>query len=211
VLPFFAFIFVWLVVLASIVFENATDVLPLVGTEVTLTGRTLLWDTEMASFPKYPFLGVGFQAFWQVGNWRAEKLWLYSHIPGKAGFHFHNIYLQILVDLGLVGLFALVATFAVIIARFLRLVAFFQPRPEQVFAIGIFVFFFMRTTLEVDLLWQFQAPSIFMCMVWEYMRPALGENRVNVLRPAINQSDPALKFGDMGSQRRNQRTEFFSR
>jgi exopolysaccharide production protein ExoQ len=109
----FAFIFVWVVVLASIVFENATDVLPLLGKEATLTGRTVLWDTAMASFPKHPFLGVGFQSFWQVGNWRAEQLWLYSHIPGKSGFHFHNTYLQILVDLGLVGLFVLVATFAV--------------------------------------------------------------------------------------------------
>jgi exopolysaccharide production protein ExoQ len=178
----FAFIFVWIVILASTVFENATDVLPLLGKEATLTGRTVLWDTAMISFPKHPFLGVGFQAFWQVGNWRAEQLWLYSHIPGKSGFHFHNTYLQILVDLGLVGLFTLVATFAVIIARILRLVAFFQPGPEQVFAIGIFVFFFMRTTLEVDLLWQFQAPSILMCMVWAYVRPALGEKRISLRR-----------------------------
>jgi exopolysaccharide production protein ExoQ len=178
----FAFIFVWIVILASTMFENATDVLPLFGKEATLTGRTVLWDTAMISFPKHPLLGVGFQAFWQVGNWPAEQLWLYSHIPGKSGFHFHNTYLQILVDLGLVGLFSLVATFAAIIVRILRLVAFFQPRPEQVFAIGIFVFFFVRTTLEVDLLYQFQVPSILMCMVWAYMRPALGEKRISLRR-----------------------------
>jgi exopolysaccharide production protein ExoQ len=178
----FAFTLIWLVVLASTVFENATDVLPLLGKEATLTGRTVLWDTAMDSFPKHPFLGVGFQAFWQVGNWRAEQLWLYSHIPGKSGFHFHNTYLQVLVDLGLVGLFVLVATFSVIIARIFRLVAFFQARPEQVFAIGIFVFFLMRTTFEVDLLWQFQVPSILMCMVWAYMRPGLGEKIINIRR-----------------------------
>ena len=178
----FAFIFAWVLVLASTVFENATDVLPLLGKEATLTGRTVLWDAAMVSFPKHPFLGVGFQAFWQVGNWPAEQLWLYSHIPGKSGFHFHNTYLQILVDLGLVGLFALVATFAVIIARILHLVAFFQPGPEQVFAIGIFVFFFMRTTLEVDLLWQFQVPSVLICMVWAYMRPASAEKRISLRR-----------------------------
>jgi hypothetical protein len=45
------------------------QVLNAVGKDTTLTGRTALWSAAGASILAHPTLGVGYQAYWQVGSW----------------------------------------------------------------------------------------------------------------------------------------------
>jgi exopolysaccharide production protein ExoQ len=142
------------------------------GKDTTLTGRAHLWEHALLSIAKQPILGVGYQAFWQVGNWGAEHLWDYLGLGTvKYGIHFHNMYVNVMVDLGLVGLSMLVATFLVITVRIMT-VSLARPTMEQMFAAGIFIFLFLRTPIEVDLLYAFQLPSILFCLVWIYLRSA---------------------------------------
>jgi exopolysaccharide production protein ExoQ len=73
--------------------------------DVTLTGRTGLWQDLLNNAAKSPVLGVGFGAFWvgHIGyamypleNWsRATPEWR----PGEG----HNGYLDVYVDLGVIG------------------------------------------------------------------------------------------------------------
>lgn len=159
-----------LIVLATLDL-NFADLLGSVGKDVTLSGRTLLWDEAFSSIAENPLGGTGYDGFWQVGNWGAEELWYYSHIPEKYGYHFHNTYLQVSVDLGLAGLAVFVGMLLIIIGR---TVAILLARPlssGQLFAITVFMFLLLRTPLEVDLFFQFQIASILLCVIWIYLRP----------------------------------------
>jgi exopolysaccharide production protein ExoQ len=148
-----------------------SDLLQHFGKDTSLTGRTLLWQHALDSIWENPVAGLGYQAFWQVGNWSAEQLWLYSHIPSKYGFHFHDMYLQVAVDLGLIGLFLFVAIFIVLMARVAAVLMGPPPTAEQIFAMNIFIFFLLRSPIEVDLFFQFSIPSVLICMAWIYLPP----------------------------------------
>lgn len=163
-------ILVMFIALGTLNLDAIQDILAYFGKDVTLTGRTFLWGHALTSLAENPVLGVGYQAYWQVGNWAAEQLWQYAGISNKYGFHFHNTYLQVLVDLGAVGLITLLATFIVITARAALVVVSARPSLEQLFAIAVFIFLLLRTPIEVDLFFQFQIPTILFCMIWLYLR-----------------------------------------
>ena len=78
-------------------------VLDFLGKDPTLTGRTKLWK-ELLQFDINPLFGTGFESFW-TGD-RLATLWA-AHwwMPTQA----HNGYLETYLNLGLVGLFILIA------------------------------------------------------------------------------------------------------
>jgi exopolysaccharide production protein ExoQ len=148
---------------------NYVSVLSYFGKDITLTGRTLLWHYATAAISNRPVLGGGYEAYWQPGNWNAIQLWFYSYIPVKSGYHFHNTFLEVGVDLGILGIAVFVITLLSIMFRVA--VAFCSERlmPEQILAITLFIFLLLRTPLEVDLFFQFQLPSILFCLIWVYL------------------------------------------
>ena len=74
----------------------------LMGKDPTLTGRTEIWSMVWQKFLQQPWLGYGYSAFWmgQDGKQSAE-IWKALHwsVP-----HSHNGFLDVLVQLGVVGL-----------------------------------------------------------------------------------------------------------
>jgi O-antigen ligase len=73
------------------------------GRDTTLTGRTALWD-ELLQMSADPVLGAGFESFW-LGD-RATSLWArHWWRPNQA----HNGYLEIYLNLGLIGVVLLAA------------------------------------------------------------------------------------------------------
>ena len=145
------------------------QVLNAVGKDTTLTGRTALWSAAVASIHAHPTLGVGYQAFWQVGSWGAEQLWQISYVANKTGYHFHDTYLEVAVDLGLTGLAILLVTLAAMLLRILRALVFSPIAPESLFGVYVVVLMLLRSPIEVDLFWQFQIPTIVFCMAWIYL------------------------------------------
>jgi O-antigen ligase len=74
-----------------------------IGKDRTLTDRTLVWQ-DCLSIPINPLIGVGFESFW-LGE-RQEimnRKWFWH--PNEA----HNGYLETYLNLGLVGLFIMIA------------------------------------------------------------------------------------------------------
>jgi O-antigen ligase len=68
------------------------------GRDVTLTGRTELWDL-LWQMQTSPLFGAGFESFW-LGD-RVEKLWaIYWWKPNQA----HNGFYETYLNIGLVGL-----------------------------------------------------------------------------------------------------------
>lgn len=94
---FFSFIAFGL--LASWFILNAEIVLGSVGGDLTLTGRTVLWGLVASEALNSPILGYGYGAFWE--STIAEPIWL---IMDWEAPHAHNGFLEIWLDIGLVGL-----------------------------------------------------------------------------------------------------------
>jgi O-antigen ligase len=71
----------------------------MIGEDPTLTGRTLLWDELMKIAAQHRYFGSGYGGFW-IGN-IGNNLWeIFQWNPGQA----HNGYLDVYIDLGIVGL-----------------------------------------------------------------------------------------------------------
>jgi exopolysaccharide production protein ExoQ len=103
-------------------FANAgTGLVETVGRDSTLTGRTDLWKI-LLSVNEHPFLGAGFESFW-LGE-RLEKIW--GMLPWRAN-EAHNGYLEVFLNLGLVGLALLVV---VIATGYRRVVSGLNSDPE---------------------------------------------------------------------------------
>src|SRR5258706_4516085 len=79
----------------------AADIARLFGRDLTLTGRTEVWEVVTRSILKRPLLGYGFYSFWQGMTGESAHAILATH----WGFGYaHNGMLEILLQLGFVGL-----------------------------------------------------------------------------------------------------------
>lgn len=92
-------------------------VLEALGRDASLTGRDQIWQFTLDRWEQRPWLGHGFRAFWTADYNRgliASNFWARYDQS-------HNGYLQILLDLGLVGLGLFLAWLVSVLARSLRL------------------------------------------------------------------------------------------
>jgi O-antigen ligase len=96
------------VTLSFLVFYYAKDVLPLFGKDITLTGRTKIWSSVLLSIAKRPWLGYGHGAFW-IGQGEATNTYLAANWTVSYA---HNGFLDVLLQLGFVGLAAVCFVFA---------------------------------------------------------------------------------------------------
>lgn len=80
------------------------EALGALGKDSTLTGRTVIWSTAFKNFDEAPFLGVGYQAFWNSSKFLPDVMLIRAAILETiAGFH--NGHLEVAVATGMVGLF----------------------------------------------------------------------------------------------------------
>lgn len=89
---------------------------------VTFTGRTEIWEIISEHIRYRPFLGSGYGAYWTAapvpGTESYEFIWrMRSFYPGSA----HNGYLEVVNDLGWVGLACLIAYIVTHVQQCLRL------------------------------------------------------------------------------------------
>lgn len=132
---------------------GASDlVLGAFGKDSTLTGRTYLWSQGWAASADAPVFGVGYQAYWVQGFSEAERLWAEFYIDTRTGFHFHNTYIEVLVELGAVGVLLIAFLMLRIPVGLLRRLASARNDPEALIAFGIAVMFLVRSFVEVDVI-----------------------------------------------------------
>ena len=82
----------------------------------TLTGRIPLWETLLRLASRQQIFGYGYGGFWNTNNMSA----IHREVGWQAG-HSHNCYIEILVNLGLVGLLLFVVLGAVCFLRTIRM------------------------------------------------------------------------------------------
>jgi exopolysaccharide production protein ExoQ len=152
--------------------DNLFEMLLLsIGKDTSLTGRTLLWSYARDVIANHPLGGLGLQAFWVEGNRAAEQFWAFFYIYTRTGFHFHDLWLEIGVELGLIGIFLAAGTVITVVFNVLRWVLR-DPQPEGCFFLGFVAFVMLRTIGEVELFIQFALMPMIFLGAYYYAREA---------------------------------------
>jgi exopolysaccharide production protein ExoQ len=81
----------------------------------SLTGRLPLWEEMMTSIQKRPFFGFGY-----LGYWDANRVDYLSDVFKWEIPHGHNVYLDVCLDIGIVGLFVYILWLLVALASCVR-------------------------------------------------------------------------------------------
>ena len=105
------------IALLQSVFDLRSLAVGILGRDVTLTGRTDIWERVLAE-PINPLLGTGFYSFW-LGD-RNEKISAdFDYLLGTA----HNSYIEVYLNSGVIGLGLLLCTMAHAFNRSKQMVA----------------------------------------------------------------------------------------
>ena len=87
-----------LVMISDELLSVKSTILEASGRDATFTGRTGLWETLLEE-PINPLIGVGYASFW-LGE-RLTKFW--DMYPNSPPIEAHNGYLEVYLNLGLIG------------------------------------------------------------------------------------------------------------
>jgi exopolysaccharide production protein ExoQ len=90
-----------------------------VGKSADMSDRTRIWQVVLSA-PINPVLGTGYQTFW-VGP---RTQWVWARLSGNNIMEAHNGYIQIYLDLGLIGVFFL---FVFLIATYRKICERLKP------------------------------------------------------------------------------------
>lgn len=134
-------------------------VLAVFGKDTTLTGRTYLWSEGLASVAQAPLIGVGYQGYWVQGFAEAERLWAEFYIATRTGFHFHNTYIEALVELGAVGFVLICVLIGRVFFAHLRRLLSHASDPSAYILFGLAVLLLIRSFVEVDILYPYTIGS----------------------------------------------------
>ena len=128
---------------------NFSDILYRVGRDENMTGRFLIWSLVWTAISTHPVLGYGYGAFWRGLEGPSADLW--DALGSQFLFHAHNGFLDIWVDIGLVGL----GVFLVGYIFYLRrswLLYFRTVEPELIWPLLFMTFLLFSDLTEVAFL-----------------------------------------------------------
>lgn len=151
-----------LLVVASLQFGLLDAILGIFGKDSTLTGRTYLWQQGIEAAKASPILGVGYQGFWVMGFFDAERLWNDFFITTRSGFHFHNTYIEATVENGFVGLALLVIVLYGTLIGHLRSMLMKNEDPQGLILFALCGLFVVRSFVEIDIIFAYQIGSFLL-------------------------------------------------
>ncbi|SSC70991.1 unnamed protein product [Ciceribacter sp. T2.26MG-112.2] len=141
---------------------GADLVLGAFGKDSTLTGRTYLWQQGLEAARANPLFGMGYQAYWVQGFPEAERLWEEFFIASRAGFHFHNTFIETVVETGLVGLVLLCLLLVATLFGHLGRVLSRSVDPDSAVLFGVAALLAMRAFVEIDILTPYHVGSFLL-------------------------------------------------
>jgi exopolysaccharide production protein ExoQ len=161
-----------------------TDVL---GKDEGLTGRDEIWPVAREVMAARPVLGLGWGAFWHESNPDAMRIYRWAEIPQLSGFNFHNEYLDVGVQLGLVGLTLMIALMAFTALRLVTMLLA-GKNPEAPVFLALFAYLVSRSGVETSLL----GAGIFAMLYSICMARACFGQAVSLRPPAVAPVLPPL-------------------
>lgn len=137
-------------------------VLGVFGKDSTLTGRTYLWQQGLAAAGEAPWFGVGYQGYWVPGFPDAERLWDDFFIASRSGFHFHNTYIEAVVETGVLGTLLLVLVLLRPFVGHLRHLISSQRAPEASLLFLVIALLLVRSFVEIDIMHPYHVGSFLL-------------------------------------------------
>ena len=104
--PVITLVFAGLAVGVTLAYQALPTLLEMINRDPGLTGRVDLWNAVWGSISRRPWLGYGFDAFWQGMQGESANVLL---TLGWTPAHAHNGFLTLLLDMGVLGLAVFVA------------------------------------------------------------------------------------------------------
>lgn len=153
-------------VLAALNVGTIDMVLGAFGKDSTLTGRTYLWQQGIDASANTPLLGIGYAAYWVQGFSEAERLWNEFYITSRTGFHFHNTYIEALVELGYVGAAMIVLPLLAILRLCISRLLSEGDWTEPLLQTGLLALLVIRSFFEVDILQPYVIGSFLLYYCW---------------------------------------------
>jgi exopolysaccharide production protein ExoQ len=129
---------------AAWLWDHLYSALDLLNRDVTLTGRADLWDAVIEMIGQHPWLGYGHAAFWLGMDGPSAYIWA---LVGWQPPHAHNGFLDVTLELGLLGLILLLLLLGSTFARALTL-ALRRNRGNQIFPLLFITFILLLTLVE---------------------------------------------------------------
>ncbi len=168
------------------------------GKDITLTGRTVLWEEAIKIGMRNPLLGVGLGAFWVQGNPEAEAMWYKFFIFNRTGFHFHNLFINIFVEIGLIGVFLWGTMYLLVCVKSFRYLLKYGNNVGSIFYVGMSFMYLVRSITEVDTTGPYGVgPLLFFYIVFSVAsRNKPKVNKPDLLAPAkpLILSRPPMKL-----------------
>jgi len=127
---------------------NAESVLGILGRDASLTGRTDIWSAVLDKLWERPWLGYGYDVFWRDWEGESADVWMTQNLQVK---HAHNGFLDLGLDLGLLGLFVFALSF---ITSWLRAVAWVRltKNTQGLWPLGYLTFMILSNICESSLM-----------------------------------------------------------
>ena len=129
---------------------DASAFTALLGRSKDLTGRTELWHSVGSMIQARPFLGYGFSGFWSGGSLES---YLVERYVGWSPTYSHNGYLELLLNLGLVGCLLFLAFLSRGLSQAVRL-AEHRTAKEDIWPLAFLVFVVVHNCAECSILSQ---------------------------------------------------------
>ncbi|MCU0552368.1 MAG: O-antigen ligase family protein [Leptolyngbya sp. Prado105] len=128
------------------VLANWSDLLKGLGRDVTLSGRTYIWAVSLDRIMDRPLFGYGRSAFWSSESPYPKAISYYLSQSFTAP-HAHNGFIEIALDVGLVGLALFLVCYvgAFVIAL---MKAYGSKHPEHTWALGYLTFLALNNVTE---------------------------------------------------------------
>lgn len=162
----------------------------MLGKNATFTGRTYLWAEGWKVALKAPVFGHGYNAFWVQGQPQAERYWYEFQMFRRGGFHFHSMFIELFVELGIVGLLLICYIILANCLQSLRRLFARGVTVEALFSFGISVMFLTRAFVEVDFLGPFTVGCLLFYSILPHLAAKAAADAEYVRKEAARTNQP---------------------
>ena len=149
-------IFLLLIVGIAAIFITAnleTIVVDILGKDLELHGRFPIWELAIEKGLERPFLGYGYSGFWGSDNgyFVITNTWLAALFTTEdiRGIHAHNSFVEVFLQLGLIGLFCLLSSMIRLTWRIIYLIDL-TKYPEFIWMLQLLIIIIFSSFTESD-------------------------------------------------------------
>jgi O-antigen ligase len=138
--------------------DNLNYALTIFSYEIDLTGRLPIWSYLWSLFEPNAVFGIGYNGVWSLSYELGIEHALGWHLTDS-----HNGYLEVALQLGIIGLFF----FAIVLTCFIKALVFYSKigLEERLFSVSIFLYIFIINFTSSNFLEVFSIIPFLICFI----------------------------------------------